>query len=90
MITSSKRNVSVVTLSLNDDIKFLERVKQLFERRIAWDKYRSEITAQPRSNNLGYMIDSTFQFINRLFAQSFKVDENDPTINYFMSITYQY
>lgn len=90
MITSSKRNVSVVTLSLNDDIKFLERVKQLFKRRIAWDKYRSEITAQARNNNLGYMIDSTFQFINRLFAQSFKVDENDPTINYFMSITYQY
>ena len=29
------------------------------------------------------MIDHTFRNINRLFVQSFKVGENDPTRNYF-------
>ena len=34
----------VVTLSINDNIKFLENVKQVIKRAISWNKYRSEIT----------------------------------------------
>ena len=36
----------VVTLSINDNIKFLENIKQGFKRTIYWNKYRSEITTQ--------------------------------------------
>ena len=50
MITSSKLYVPVVTLSINDNIKFLENVKQGFKRTISWNKYRSEITTQPKNN----------------------------------------
>ena len=43
MITSTKLYVSVVTLSINDNIKFLENIKQGLKRTFSWNKYRSEI-----------------------------------------------
>ena len=46
MITSTKLHVAVVTLSINDNINFLENIKQGFIRKISWNKYRSETTTQ--------------------------------------------
>ena len=46
-ITSTKLYVVVVTLSINDNIKFLENMKQGFKRTISWNKYRSDMTTQP-------------------------------------------
>ena len=46
-------------------------------------KYRFEITTQPKSSNLDYLIDPTFKNISRLFVLSFKIDDDDPTRNYF-------
>ena len=80
-ITSTKPYVSVVTLSVNDNIKFLENIKQGFKRTISWNKYRSEITTQPNNSNLDYLIDPTLWNINRLFLLSFKFGKNDPTRN---------
>ena len=57
---------------INDNIKVLENIKQVFKRTISWNKYRSEVTTQPKNNNLDYMIHSTFGNINRLFVPSFK------------------
>ena len=39
MITSTKLYFPVVTLSINDSIKFLENIKQGFKRIISWNKY---------------------------------------------------
>ena len=83
-ITSTKRYVPVVTLSINDNIKFLENIKQGFKRAISWNTYRSEITAQPENNSLDYLIDPAFRNINRLFVLSFKIGEDDPFMNYFL------
>ena len=69
----------VVTLSINDNIKFLENIKQGFKRIISWNKYRSEITTQLKINNLDYLIDPTFKIINRLFVLSFKNSHDDQT-----------
>ena len=41
---NAKLYIRVVTLSINDNIKFLENIKQGFTRKISWSKYRSEIT----------------------------------------------
>ena len=57
MIISAKLNVPVIPLSINNNIKFLENLKQRFKRTISWNKYRSKITTQPKNNNLDYMID---------------------------------
>ena len=78
-INKAKLYVPVVTLSINDNIKYLENIKQGFKRTISWNRYISEITAQPKNNNLDYLIDPTFRNINRLFVLSFKNSDNDPT-----------
>ena len=44
IITGTKLCVPVVNLSINDNIKFLESIKQGFKRKISCNKYRSEIT----------------------------------------------
>ena len=74
-----KLYVPIVTLSINNNINFLENIKQGFERTISWNKYRSEITRQPKNNNLDYLIDPIFRNNNRLFVLSFKNGNNDPT-----------
>ena len=77
-INNTKLYVPVVSLSINDNIKFLENIKQGFKRTISGNKYRSEITIQLKNNNLDYLIDSTFRNINRLFVLSLKNCNNDP------------
>ena len=54
-INKGKLYVPVVTLSINDNIKFLENIKQGFKRTISWNKYRSEMKTQPNNNNLDYL-----------------------------------
>ena len=78
-INKAKLYVPVATLSINDNINFLENIKQVFKRTISWNKCRSEITTQPKNNNLDYLIDPTFRNINRLFVLSFKNGDNGPT-----------
>ena len=72
-INNAKLYVSVVTLSINDNIKLLENIKQGFKRTISWNKCGSEITTRPKSNNLDYLINATFRNINRLFVFHSKI-----------------
>ena len=51
-ITDTKLYVPVVTLSAKDDNKFLKQLKSGFKRTIKWNKYRSEMTKQTKTNNL--------------------------------------
>ena len=60
-INNTKLYVPVVNLPINDNIKFLENIRQRLKTKISWSKRRSEITTQPNNNNLDYLIDSTFQ-----------------------------
>ena len=41
-INNAKLHVLVVTLSINDNIKFLENIKKVFKRTISWNICRSE------------------------------------------------
>ena len=52
MITSTTLYVPVVTLSIKNNIKFLENLKQEFKITISWKKYRSEMPTQTKNNNL--------------------------------------
>ena len=77
-ITDTKLYVSVVTLSKENDIKLLEKLKSEFKRTIRWKKYRSQMTIQNNNNNnLNYLIDPTFTNVNRLFVLSLKRIEED-------------
>ena len=61
--------------------KLLEQLKRGFKKSIKWNKYRSQMTIQPKNNNLNYFIDPTFTNVNRLFVLSFHriVGENNMT-----------
>ena len=74
-ITDTKLYVPVVTSSTKDDNNFLEQLKSGFKRTIKWNKYRSEMTNQTKTNKLNYSIDPTFNKINRLFVLSFENEE---------------
>ena len=55
MISSTKLYFPIVILSLNNNIKLLENLKNKKNKRIIyWNKYRSEVTTQPKNNNLDY------------------------------------
>ena len=68
--------VPVVTLSTKDDSKFLEQLKSGFKRTIKWNKYRSEMTNQTKTNNLNYLIDPTLNKVSRLFVLSSENEED--------------
>ena len=71
-IQRTKLYVPVVTLSTQDDNKLLEQLKTEFRGTIKWNKYRSKMTNQTKTNKLNYSIDPTFNKINRLFVLSFE------------------
>ena len=89
-INNAKIYVLVVFFSINDNINFLENIKQGFKRTISWNKYRSVVTTQAKNNNLDYLIDLTDRNINGLFVLSLKNGTDDPTRDFFlMCITCQ-
>ena len=75
-ITDTKLYVPVVTLSKENNIKLLEKLKSGFKKTIKWNKYRSQMTIQKNNNNLNYLIDPTFTNVNRLFVLSFPRNNN--------------
>ena len=75
-MTDTKLYVPVVTSSTKDDNNFLEQLKSGFKRTIKWNKYRSEMTNQTKTNRLNYLIDPKFTKINRLFVLSFENEED--------------
>ena len=58
-ITDTKLYVPVVTLSTKDD-NFLEQLKSGLKRTIKWNKYRSEMTNQTKTNHWNHLINPTF------------------------------
>ena len=81
-ITDTKLYVPVVTLSKENDTKPLEQLKLGFKRTIKWNKCRSQMTIQPKNNNLNYLIDPTFTNVNRLFVLSFPRNNTDSRYSY--------
>ena len=75
-IKDTKLYVLVVSLSTQDDDKFLEQLKSGFKRTIKWNKYRSHVTKQTKTNNVNYLIDPTFIKVNRLFVLSFENEDD--------------
>ena len=66
-IADTKFYVSVVTLSTQDNAKILQQLTSGFKRTINWNKYQSKVTIQAPKPYLDYIIDPSFQGVNRLF-----------------------
>ena len=79
-ITDTKLYVPVVVLSTEDNAKLLQQLKSAFNRTINWNKYHSKVAIQKLNSFLDYLIDPSFQGVNRLFVLSF--ENNDHRISY--------
>ena len=77
-ITETKLYVPVVTLSTEYNAKLLQKLKSDFKRAINWNKYESGVKKFLQIRYLNYVINPSFQEVNRLFVLSFE-NENDKT-----------
>ena len=73
-ITDTKLYVPVVTLSTQNNEKSLEQLQTGFKRVINWNKYLSKPELLSQNPNLNYLIEPSFQGINRLFVLAFEND----------------
>ena len=71
-ITDTKLYVLVVTLSTQDNAKLFEQLKSGFKRTINWNKYQPKKSIERQNQYLDYLIDPSFQAINKLFGLSFE------------------
>ena len=79
--TDTKLYVPVVTLSTGNNNKLLNQIKLGFKRTIRCNKNRSEMTNQAKTNNLNYLIDPTYNKVNRLFVLSFENEDDRPSFS---------
>ena len=73
-ITDTKLYVSVVTLSTQENTKFLQQLKSGFKRVIHWNKYLSKPELLAQNPNLNHLVEPSFQGVNRLFVLAFEGD----------------
>ena len=73
-ITDTKLYVPVVTLSTQENNKFLQQLKSGFKRVINWNKYLSKPELMRRNPNLNHLVEPSFQGVNRLFVLAFEGD----------------
>ena len=80
-ITDTKLYVPVVTLSTQENTKFLQQLKSGFKRVINWNKYLSKPELLAQNPNLNHLIEPSFQGVNRLFVLAFENDDNRTSYN---------
>ena len=71
-ITDTKLYVSVVTLSTQVNVKRFKQLESSFKRIINWNKYQSKVSTERPNQHLDYLIDPSFQEVNRLFVLLFE------------------
>ena len=77
-ITDTKLYVPVVTLSTQENTKFLQQLKSGFKSIINWNKYLSKPELLAQNPNLNHLVEPSFQGVNRLFVLAFE-DDDDKT-----------
>ena len=70
-----------MTLSTQENTKCLQQLKSDFKRLINWNKYLSKPELLAQNPNLNYLVEPSFQGVNRLFVLAF---ENDAHSDYFL------
>ena len=73
-ITDTKLYVPVVTLSTQENTKFLQQLKSGFKRVINWNKYLSKLELLAQNRNLNHLVEPSVQGVNRLFVLAFEND----------------
>ena len=84
-ITDTKLYVPVLTLLAEDNVKPLDQLKSGFKGTTNRNKYQSKTTIKAQNQYLNYLIDPSFQGVNRPFVQSFEDNAHQRSYNqYFL------
>ena len=75
-ITDTRLYVPVVTLSTQENTKFLQQLKSGFKRVINWNKYLSKRELLAQNPDLNHLAEPSFQGVNRLFVLAFENDNH--------------
>ena len=75
-ITDAKLYVPVVTLSTQENTKFLQQLISGFKRVINWNKYLSKPELLAQNPYINHLVEPSFQGVNRLFVLAFENDNN--------------
>ena len=75
-ITDTKLYVPVMTLSTQENTKFLQQLKSGFKRVINWNKYLSKPELLAQNPNLNHLVEPSFLGVNRLFVLAFENDDH--------------
>ena len=68
-ITDTNLYFPVVTFSTLDNIKLLKPLESGLRRTSNWDKYQSKVAEQTQNRYLGFIINPSFQGVNRLWKR---------------------
>ena len=82
-ITDTKLYVPAVTLSTQENTKFLQQLKSGFKRVINWNKYLSKPELLAQNPNFNHLVESSFQGVNRLFVLAFENDDHRTSNNQY-------
>ena len=80
-ITDTNLYVPVVTLSTQENTKFLQQLKSGFKRLINWNKYLSKPELLAQNPNLNHLVEPSFQGVNRFFVLAFENDDDRTSDN---------
>ena len=75
-IIDTKLYVPIVTLSTQENTKFLQQLKSGFKRVINLNKYLSKPELLAQNPNLNHFVEPSFQGVNRLFVLTFENDNH--------------
>ena len=65
-----------MTLSTQENTKFLKQLNSGFTRVINWNKYLSKPELLAQNPNLNHLIEPSFQRVNRLFVLALENDDH--------------
>ena len=65
-----------MTLSTQENTKFLQPLKSSFKRLINWNKYLSKPELLAQNRNLNHLVEPSFQGVNRLFVLAFENNDD--------------
>ena len=76
-IESAKLYVPAITLTNDDNVKFLDNLKSGFKREVEWNEYESKNVSITPGPYIDHLVDPSFHGVNRLFVFSYKNHEDD-------------
>ena len=86
-ITGCKLYVPVVTLQAEYEKKLYKELKTGITIDFTRSKYRTQVINQTAINNLNYLIDPTFNNVNRLFVLAFLNEEDRSSFSKYYTAT---